>query len=91
MTIIEGYSLGKPVIASNIGGITEIIEEGKTGFMFEFKNMDDLALKVRLADSLSVNDYEVLSKNVRQFAIDNFSEESHYEKLIKTYAEIKKN
>jgi len=88
MTIIEGYSLGKPVIASNIGGITEIIQEGKTGFLFEFKNMDDLALKVRFADSLSVNDYEVLSKNARNFAIENFSEESHYKKLIKTYTEV---
>lgn len=88
MTIIEGYSLGKPVIASNIGGITEIIQEGKTGFLYEFKNMDDLAQKVRLADSLSVNDYEVLSKNARQFALDNFSEDSHYERLIKTYTEV---
>ncbi len=33
--IIEAYSYGVPVIASNRGGMFEIINEGKTGFMFD--------------------------------------------------------
>lgn len=33
-TIIEAYSFGKPVIGSALGGIPEIIEEGRTGWLF---------------------------------------------------------
>ena len=38
LTILEAYSQGKPVIGSAIGGIPEIIDEGKTGFLFEAGN-----------------------------------------------------
>jgi glycosyltransferase involved in cell wall biosynthesis len=32
MTIIEAMSYGKPIVASNVGGISEIVENGKNGF-----------------------------------------------------------
>ena len=92
MTIIEGYSLGKPVIASNVGGIPEIISKGETGFLFEFKNIDDLVSKVKHADELSDREYEIISKNARQFAEKSFSSDSHYIKLMEIYSEaIRKN
>jgi len=37
---------GTPVIGSNIGGITDIIENGYNGFLSEPKNPDDIADKV---------------------------------------------
>lgn len=92
MTIIEGYSLGKPVIATNVGGIPEIIAEGETGFLFELKNIDDLVDKVKHADELSAREYEIISKNARQFAEKNFSSDNHYIKLMEIYSEaIHKN
>lgn len=33
MTIIEAMSYGKPIVASNVGGISEIVENGKNGFV----------------------------------------------------------
>ena len=38
---------GKPVIASRIGGIPEIVDDGVTGLLFEPGNADDLAEKIR--------------------------------------------
>lgn len=32
MTIIEAMSYGKPVVASNVGGISEIVKDGENGF-----------------------------------------------------------
>lgn len=87
MTIIEGYSLGKPVVATNVGGIPEIISEGKTGFLFELKNIDDLVGKVKHANELSDREYEIMSKNARQFAEKNFSSDNHYLKLMEIYSE----
>ena len=38
LTIVEAYSVGKPVIGSNIGGIPELIIEEKTGYLFSMGN-----------------------------------------------------
>ena len=45
-TIIEAFLMEKPVIATNIGGIPELIEDGKTGFLIEAGNHDDLIKKI---------------------------------------------
>ena len=37
------YNLAKPVIGSKVGGIEEVIDEGKTGFLVEPENEVDLA------------------------------------------------
>lgn len=34
-TVVEAYAFGIPVIASNRGGLPELIEPGKTGFIFD--------------------------------------------------------
>ena len=39
---IESLSSGTPVIASRLGGNTEIIQEGKTGYLFTAKKYDEL-------------------------------------------------
>ena len=41
-TVLEAYAHGIPVIASKRGGLPEIIEEGKTGFLFDPDNPSSL-------------------------------------------------
>jgi glycosyltransferase involved in cell wall biosynthesis len=43
---LEAMASGKPVVASNVGGIPFVVEEGKTGLLFESGNIEDLAKKV---------------------------------------------
>ena len=45
-TVIEAQKLGTPVIGSNIGGIPELIDEGRTGELFEAGNAEALVGKV---------------------------------------------
>lgn len=50
--ILEAQAMGKPVIASRIGGMVELIEDDKNGLLFETGNVDDLARQLqRLIDS----------------------------------------
>jgi len=87
LTIIESYALGKPVIGANVGGITEIIENGKTGFLFEMKNIIDLSDKISMSEKMSEEDYRIFSNNSRQFAENHFNPDTHYYKLMKIYKE----
>jgi glycosyltransferase involved in cell wall biosynthesis len=41
--IIEAMACGKPVVASNVGGIPEIIDDGRTGLLVEPKNEKSIA------------------------------------------------
>ena len=46
-TVIEAYAYGKPVVASRIGSLAEIVEDNKTGLLFEMKNSKDFSDKLR--------------------------------------------
>jgi glycosyltransferase involved in cell wall biosynthesis/O-antigen/teichoic acid export membrane protein len=41
--LLEGMALCKPLVASNAGGVPEIVIDGTTGLLFEPKNVDALA------------------------------------------------
>lgn len=41
--IMTSYSLGKPVVATNVGGLPEMVEEGKTGVLVPPKDSEALA------------------------------------------------
>ncbi len=45
--ITRGMLFALPVIASNIGGIPEIVENGVTGLLYEPKNVDDMVAKIQ--------------------------------------------
>ena len=45
-TCLEAMSCGCPVIASNVGGLPEMIEDGVSGFLFQPDNKEELAEKI---------------------------------------------
>jgi hypothetical protein len=46
VTITEAMAVGRPVIASRIGGIPELVDENHTGYLFEPGNAEQLATKM---------------------------------------------
>ena len=91
MAIVESFSLGKPVIGTNIGGITELINENETGFLCTPKSVEELKGKIEYAESLSDSEYENISNNCLEFAYRNFSEDQYYDKLISMYEDTINN
>jgi len=87
MINIEAGINGKPVIASNIGGIPEIIEDGVNGLLFEPGNVEqlkDCILKYW-------NNSELVKKhgkNAYQKVISKYTEEKYYNELLEVYEEV---
>jgi len=46
VVILEGLAAGKPIIASDVGGIKDVIKDDWNGFLVEQKNPDQIAEKV---------------------------------------------
>ena len=46
IVLAEAEASGKPVIASNIGGIPDVVDDNKTGFLIRGNNVDDFAEKI---------------------------------------------
>ncbi|UCF93734.1 MAG: glycosyltransferase family 4 protein, partial [Desulfobacterales bacterium] len=51
MAILEAFAVGRPVIGSRIGAMAELIQDKRTGLLFEPGNPADLAAKVRWMDA----------------------------------------
>lgn len=85
MTVLESYSHGTPCIGSAIGGIPEIIRPGITGYLHEPGNLSELTACLRRAASLSPEQYELMSRSSRQYALSDFAPDPHYQRLTEIY------
>lgn len=88
MTIVEAYSMGVPVIGARIGGIPEIVDEGKTGFLFESGNVESLEKAVVQSLAVGAEEYGAMKKNALAFAKDHFDSEKYKERLISFYSQV---
>jgi glycosyltransferase involved in cell wall biosynthesis len=49
LALVEAFACGLPVIASNLGGLAELVDDGRTGLTFRASDPDDLAEKITWA------------------------------------------
>jgi glycosyltransferase involved in cell wall biosynthesis len=80
LTVIESQSLGTPVLGARIGGIPELIDEGRTGMTFKSGDVEDLKEKIEAMFKQSF-DYPSISKE----SVKRYSSEAYVEQLMKYY------
>ena len=71
-SIIEAFSYKKPVVASNVGGIPEVVENGINGYLVASGNSDGLADKIM---TLINSDYKSFGENGFNTVNKKFSKE----------------
>jgi glycosyltransferase involved in cell wall biosynthesis len=83
-SLIEGFALGKPALCARIGGISELVQDDKTGLTFESGNSDDLRDKISKLVS-NASQLEHMGRNARKMAEEEFNPEIHYQRLMEIY------
>ena len=79
--LLEAMACEKPIIASNVGGIPEVIKNGYNGLLFKSENVNDLADKIRLV--LSNKKFaSVLGNNAYVYVKEKLSEECYAKNYI---------
>jgi glycosyltransferase involved in cell wall biosynthesis len=86
-TVAQGMACGKPVIGSNIGGISETMDNGHAGLLFKPRNVKQLAHKIETLYLNSDLRYELATK-ARRYIVDYCSIESLKPKYMEFYKSI---
>jgi glycosyltransferase involved in cell wall biosynthesis len=86
MALLEALALKKAVIVSDLGGMQEIVEEGKNGFIFKAGDVKDLAAKIKVLDSQDLSEIgRRAGESVKRLDI-----QKHYQEIIKIYVNLVK-
>jgi glycosyltransferase involved in cell wall biosynthesis len=82
--IIEAFAKATPVIASRLGAMAEIVDDGRTGLHFKPGDPLDLAIKVRRILSEPVEVARMRRAARREFN-RKFTADSNYKSLLAIY------
>jgi glycosyltransferase involved in cell wall biosynthesis len=82
MSVLEAMAYGKPVIASRIGGIPELVVDGETGLLFEPGDTAELRANL-ISLAIDQNKRRQLGQAARARAEARFSLKNHNQKVLK--------
>jgi glycosyltransferase involved in cell wall biosynthesis len=88
VVIAEAMASGKVVVATNIAGIPEMVEEGKTGFLFERGNVNEL---IEILTKLSTIDKKLHSELSYKRALKMFSADIVAKQTFQFYKDVISN
>lgn len=85
---LESLAAQTPVIGANIGGIPELVVEGKTGFRFESGDLDSLTVALRRAVNVDESRYDTMQRQCDQYVQKRCRQSGYVEKLEQVYGDI---
>jgi len=85
--VAEGFAAGLPIVASRLGSMQELVRDGETGFLFNPRDPNDLALKVREM----VDHPDLLGKmqmNAREEYVSRYTPQINFAQLMDIYQQV---
>ena len=88
---VEAQSMGKPIIASNIGGSKETILNKKSGFLYKFDDPRELAKSLNTVIQLTQDELKSMGNEGRKNITKKFDVETMCDTNLNEYKKLLKN
>ena len=85
--VLESFAYKKAVIATDFGSLKYMVEDGKTGLTFKYKDLEDLRSKIAYMYEHQ-NDAQRMGEVAYQQLIERYAPHVHYEKLMDLFNRI---
>lgn len=83
---VEPLLMGVPVIASNVGGLPDVVIPDRTGWLVTAKSEFELANAINYACNLTKEELGSLGEHGRELVLSLFEPEKNADKLLKIYS-----
>jgi glycosyltransferase involved in cell wall biosynthesis len=87
MTIAEAYACGVPVLASRLGAMQDVVDDHRTGLLFQAGSARDLAAKAAWAWS-QPDKMRQMGKNARSEYVKKYTAAASYRLLMEIYSQF---
>ncbi len=87
LAVMEAQAMALPVIASRVGGIPSLIEDGKTGFLVSPGSAEQLA-RALVECFLNKEKAKIIGREARRFVRENFSAQKMAKETVKVYEHV---
>lgn len=88
-TALESFQYSKPVIASNIGSLPELVVDEWNGYLFAPGNADELAACIKRLDSDQV--VAAMGSHSKERLESRFAPQTHYHSLMDVFTQVQNN
>jgi N-acetyl-alpha-D-glucosaminyl L-malate synthase BshA len=88
LAILEGMSCGLPIIATNVGGIPEQVQDGKNGFLVPLKQTEEIAeaaLRLNADEKLLLK----MGENARKTVLERYTKDIVVRQYLDVYKTFK--
>ena len=85
-SLCEAQILGVPVVASYCGGTPTLVKDGKTGCLYRYEEVEQMAQMVMRI--FACTDFKALSTNERQVAMARHDRQTNAKRLVEIYNKI---
>lgn len=85
---LESLAARTPVIGAEIGGIPELVIEGRTGFAFASGNRDDLAVTLIRASRVTSEQYADMQRHCGAYVVERCRQDAYVRSLQRLYDDV---
>jgi len=87
LTFLEAMSSGLPVVATNVGGIPEMVEHGRNGYLVSLKNPEAIAERL-LEFNADKKKMSRMGQRARETVLESFSTDKVVGRYLEVYEKV---